>query len=64
MDMKLPGAQNELIEQVAKANKNTIVVLNVGSAVEMPWIDKVPAVLQLWYDSQEQGNALADILVR
>jgi beta-glucosidase len=62
LDMKLPGAQNELIERVAKANKNTIVVLNVGSPVEMPWIDKVPAVLQLWYDSQEQGNALADIL--
>jgi beta-glucosidase len=61
-DMKLPGAQNELIERVAKANKNTIVVLNVGSPVEMPWIDKVPAVLQLWYNSQEQGNALADVL--
>ncbi len=62
VDMKLPGAQNELIERVAKANRNTVVVLNVGSAVEMPWIDKVSAVLQLWYDSQEQGNALADIL--
>ena len=62
VDMKLPGAQNELIDRVAKANKNTIVVLNVGSPVEMPWIDKVRAVLQLWYDSQEQGNALADIL--
>ncbi|HLO32213.1 MAG TPA: glycoside hydrolase family 3 C-terminal domain-containing protein, partial [Anaerolineales bacterium] len=62
VDMRLPGAQNELIKRVAKANKNTIVVLNVGSAVEMPWIDKVAAVLQLWYDSQEQGNALADIL--
>ena len=62
VDMKLPGDQNKLIKQVAKANKNTIVVLNVGSAIEMPWIDKVPAVLQLWYDSQEQGNALADIL--
>jgi beta-glucosidase len=62
VDMKLPGAQNELIKQVVKANKHTIVVLNVGSAVEMPWIDKVPAVLQLWYDSQEQGNALADVL--
>lgn len=61
-DMKLPGEQNELIERVAKANKNTIVVINAGSPVEMPWIDKVPAVLQLWYDSQEQGNALADIL--
>lgn len=62
VDMKLPGAQDELIRRVAKANKNTIVVLNVGSPVEMPWIDKVPAVLQLWYNSQEQGNALADIL--
>jgi beta-glucosidase len=61
-DMKLPGAQNELIERIAKVNKNTIVVINAGSPVEMPWIDKVPAVLQLWYDSQEQGNALADIL--
>jgi beta-glucosidase len=62
VDMKLPGEQNKLIKQVSKANKNTIVVLNVGSPVEMPWIDRVPAVLQLWYDSQEQGNALADIL--
>jgi len=62
VDMKLPGAQDELIRQIAKANKNTIVVLNVGSPVEMPWIEKVPAVLQLWYNSQEQGNALADIL--
>ena len=62
VDMKLPGAQNKLIERVAKANKNTIVVLNVGSPVEMPWIDKVPAVLQLWYNSQEQGNALAEVL--
>ena len=62
VDMQLPGAQNELIERVAKANKNTIVVVNVGSAVEMPWIDKVPAVLQLWYNGQEQCNALADVL--
>ncbi|MCI0555922.1 MAG: glycoside hydrolase family 3 C-terminal domain-containing protein, partial [Anaerolineae bacterium] len=62
VDMKLPGAQDELIERVAAANPNTIVVLNVGSAVEMPWIDKVPAVIQLWYDSQEEGNALADVL--
>lgn len=62
VDMKLPGAQNELIERLVKTNPNTIVVLNAGSALEMPWIDKVPAVLQLWYNSQEQGNALADIL--
>jgi beta-glucosidase len=62
VDMKLPGEQDRLIKQVAKVNKNVIVVLNVGSPVEMPWIDKVRAVVQLWYDSQEQGNALADIL--
>jgi len=62
VDMKLPGVQNKLIKQIAKANKHTIVVVNTGSPVEMPWIDKVPAVLQLWYNSQEQGNALADVL--
>jgi len=62
VDMKLPGLQNELIKRVAKANKNTIVVLNAGSALEMPWIDQVPAVVQLWLNSQEQGNALADVL--
>ena len=62
VDMKLPGFQDQLIEQVASVNPNTIVVLNCGSPVEMPWLDKVRGVVQLWYDSQEQGNALADVL--
>jgi len=62
VDMKLPGFQNQLIEQVATVNPNTIVVLNSGSPVEMPWLDKVRGVVQLWYNSQEQGNALADVL--
>lgn len=62
VDMKLPGAQNELIERVARANPNTIVVVNTGSPVEMPWIEDVPAAVQLWYNGQEQGNALADVL--
>ncbi len=62
VDMKLPGAQNTLISQIAAVNPNTVVALNVGSPVEMPWLDEVAGVLQLWYDSQEQGNALADIL--
>jgi beta-glucosidase len=62
IDMKLPGPQDELIERIVEANSNTVVVLNIGSAVEMPWIDKVPVVVQLWYDSQEQGNALADVI--
>lgn len=62
IDMKLPGKQDELIERVAKANKNTIVVVNAGSPIEMPWADRVSSIVQLWYDSQEQGNALADVL--
>jgi len=62
VDMKLPGIQDELIEKVVAANPNTVVVLNCGSPVEMPWLDKVPGVIQLWYNSQEQGNALADVL--
>ena len=62
VDMKLPGEQDELIRRVAAANPNTVVVLNAGSPVEMPWVDEVPAVLQLWYNGQEQGNALADVL--
>lgn len=61
-DMKLPGAQDELIRRVAAVNPRTIVVLNAGSALEMPWLNQVPAVVQLWYAGQEQGNALADIL--
>ena len=62
VDMKLPGDQNELVEKVIKANKNTVVVLNAGSPVEMPWVEKARSIVQLWYNSQEQGNALADIL--
>ncbi len=62
VDMKLPGQQDELIRAVRAANPNTVVVLNAGSPVEMPWADEVPAILQLWYNGQEQGNALADVL--
>ena len=61
-DLELVGKQNELIARVAAANPNTVVVLNVGSAVTMPWIDAVPAVLQQWYAGQEAGNSLADVL--
>ena len=61
-DMNLPGEQNTLIEQVAAANKNTIVVLNTGSPITMPWLDKVAAVVEAWYPGQECGNAIADVL--
>lgn len=62
VDMKLPGQQDELIARVAAANPNTVVVLNGGSPVEMPWVDAVPAILQLWYGGQDAGHALADVL--
>lgn len=62
VNMSLPGAQDELIERVAAANPNTVVVLNAGSAVAMPWVDRVAAVVEQWYNSQECGNALADVL--
>ena len=60
--MDLVGQQNELIARVAAANPNTVVVLNVGSPVEMPWANDVAAILQSWYGGQEAGNALADVL--
>ena len=63
-DMELPGAQVELIETVAKVNKNTVVVLNNGSPVSMDrWIDKVSAIVEAWFPGQECGNAIADILL-
>ncbi len=61
-DMRLPGRQAELIEAVAAANPNTVVVLNAGSPVEMDWLDRVAAVLVAWYPGQEAGNAIADLL--
>lgn len=62
VSMDLPGKQNQLIERVAAVNPNTVVALNAGSPLHMPWLDTVPAVLQMWYLGQESGNALADVL--
>ncbi|MFS8055619.1 glycoside hydrolase family 3 C-terminal domain-containing protein [Rhizobium sp. BR 317] len=61
-NMRLPGRQEELIEKVAAANANTVVVLQTGGPIEMPWLGKVRAVLQMWYPGQELGNAVADVL--
>ncbi|GAA3744479.1 glycoside hydrolase family 3 C-terminal domain-containing protein [Streptomyces tremellae] len=58
----LPGDQNALIEAVAKANPHTVVVLNTGSAVTMPWLDRVKGVIEAWYPGQEAGNAIAALL--
>ena len=59
----LPGGQDELIARVAAANPNTVVVVNAGSPIPMPWLDSVRAVLWTWYPGQEFGNALADVLL-
>jgi beta-glucosidase len=58
----LDGNQDELIQAVAAANPHTIVVLKSGSAVLMPWVDKVPAILEAWYPGEEDGNAVAAVL--
>ncbi|MEO8683361.1 MAG: glycoside hydrolase family 3 C-terminal domain-containing protein [Devosia sp.] len=58
----LPGRQNELVAALANANPNTIVVLQTGGPVEMPWIGSIAALLQAWYPGQEAGNAIADVL--
>ena len=61
--MDLPAGQNELIEAVEQANPRAIVVLNTGDPVTMTrWIDKTPALLDMWYGGQEAGTALASIL--
>lgn len=62
VNMDLPGRQDELIRRVAAANRHTVVVLNNGSPLHMPWIDDVAAVMQAWYGGQEAGNAIADVL--
>ncbi len=58
----LPGRQNELVEAVAAVNPRTVVVLQSGGPVEMPWADKVAAIISAWYPGQEAGNAIADVL--
>lgn len=62
LGIELPGRQNELVRAVAKVNPRTIVVLQSGGPVEMPWLDEVAAVLSAWYPGQEVGNAIADVL--
>jgi beta-glucosidase len=58
----LPGDADALISSVAAANPRTVVVLNTGGAVLMPWIDSVAAVLEAWYPGQEDGTATAAVL--
>jgi len=61
--LSLPDNQDALIEQVAAANPHTIVVLETGTAVTMPWIDKVAGVVEAWYAGSSGHKALANVLV-
>ncbi|MFD5338888.1 beta-glucosidase H [Streptomyces hawaiiensis] len=61
-DLRLPGRQDDLVRAVAAANPHTVVVVNSGSPVELPWRDDVAAVLLSWFPGQEGGAALADVL--
>ncbi|MCD4686070.1 MAG: glycoside hydrolase family 3 C-terminal domain-containing protein [Anaerolineae bacterium] len=60
--MDLVGEQNLLIERVAAANPNTVVILTTGSPVTMPWLDRVRGVLETWFGGQEAGNSIVDVL--
>jgi beta-glucosidase len=61
--LALPGNQDALVRAVAAANPRTVVVVNTGSPVLMPWRDDVCAVLLTWFGGQEYGHALADVLL-
>jgi beta-glucosidase len=61
-NIDLPGGQDALVRAVAEVNQNTVVVVNAGAPVVMPWVDEVDALLLMYYPGQEGGHALADIL--
>lgn len=61
-NLSLPGKQDALIEQVAKANPHTIVVLESGTAVLMPWLNQVSGVVEAWYGGSKGAEALAALL--
>ena len=61
-DLSLPLGQDALIDAIARANPNTLVVLETGNPVLMPWLDRVKAVVEAWYPGQKGGDAIADVL--
>nr|WP_017592345.1 glycoside hydrolase family 3 C-terminal domain-containing protein [Nocardiopsis potens] len=61
--LALPGRQDELVARVAAAAPRTVVVVNAGAPVLMPWRDEVDAILLSWFGGQELGGALADVLL-
>jgi beta-glucosidase len=60
--LALPGGQDELVRAVAGANPNTVVIVNSGGPVLLPWRDEVPAVLLSWFPGEQAGHGLADVL--
>ncbi|ETS79302.1 hypothetical protein PFICI_09155 [Pestalotiopsis fici W106-1] len=61
--LKLPRQTDELVEAVCKVNQQVVVVTQSASAIAMPWVDVAPAIVHAWYQGQENGNALADVLL-
>jgi beta-glucosidase len=62
LSLNLPSAQDELIEAVAAANPHTVVVINAGAPIAMPWLNQVAGVVDAWYPGQTSGKALAGVL--
>jgi beta-glucosidase len=61
-DLSLPWGQDAVIEAVAAANPNTIVILETGNPIAMPWRDRVNAIVEAWYPGQAGGQAIAEVL--
>ncbi len=61
--LTLPSAQNQLVEAVAAANPHTVVVVDAGAAVAMPWLSKVAGVVDAWYPGETDGTSLASVLL-
>jgi beta-glucosidase len=61
-DLRLPSAQSALVSAVARANPHTVVVVQAGAPIAMPWLHQVPAILDTWYSGQTDGTALANVL--
>ena len=62
LDMKLPFGQDELINKLLDINSNMVCVLVSGNAVEMPWIDRMPAIVEAWYLGSQAGQAIGNVL--